>query len=202
MRSEDSNKVQQNEIIESLKKSIGEVKGIDEAVLEEITNKLKNSRIKDLTEFGRVVHAEMQAILSCAREGISCSLGTLYCTTFPCHNCAKHLIASGIKRVVYVEPYPKSKALEFHSESINMDINLDNDKSVLFEPFIGVGARRFLDFFSMSAGVGSKLKRKNKDGTVIDWDKDSAKLRVTLLPESYLEVEKSTISLYNKGVKD
>ncbi|MDN3612645.1 hypothetical protein QWZ16_23945 [Vibrio ostreicida] len=26
---------------------------------------------------------------------------------FPCHNCAKHIVASGIKRVVYVEPYPK-----------------------------------------------------------------------------------------------
>lgn len=202
MRSEDSNKVQQNEIIESLKNSISEVEGIDDAVLEKITNKLKNSRIKDLTEFGRVVHAEMQAILSCAREGINCSLGTLYCTTFPCHNCAKHLIASGIKRVVYVEPYPKSKALEFHSESINMDTTTDSENSVLFEPFIGVGARRFLDFFSMGAGAGSKLKRKNKDGTIIEWDKDSAKLRVTLLPESYLEVEKSTISIYEKGIQN
>lgn len=202
MRSEDSNKVQQNEIIESLKNSISEIEGIDETVLENITKKLKNSRIKDLTEFGRVVHAEMQAILSCAREGISCSSGTLYCTTFPCHNCAKHLIASGIKRVVYVEPYPKSKALEFHSESINMDTTTGSEDSVLFEPFIGVGARRFLDFFSMGAGAGSKLKRKNKDGSVIDWDKDSAKLRVTLLPESYLEVEKSTISIYEKGIKN
>lgn len=202
MRSEDSNKVQQNEIIESLKNSINEIKDIDSTILEKITKKLQNSRIKDLTEFGRVVHAEMQAILSCAREGISCSKATLYCTTFPCHNCAKHLIASGIKRVVYVEPYPKSKALEFHSESINTNTNSKDQNSVLFEPFIGVGARRFLDFFSMGSGAGSKLKRKNKDGTIIEWDKDKTKLRVTLLPESYLEIEKSAIKLYENLIKN
>ncbi|MFT4804993.1 MAG: deoxycytidylate deaminase [Psychroserpens sp.] len=202
MRFEDSNKIQQKEIIESLKNSISEIEGIDASLIDKITEKLKNSRINDLTEFGRVVHAEMQAILSCAKEGISCSSATLFCTTFPCHNCAKHLIASGINRVVYVEPYPKSKALEFHSESICTDTKDQTKNSVLFEPFIGVGARRFLDFFSMSSGAGSKLKRKNKDGTTLDWDKDKAKLRVTLLPESYLEVEKSAIKLYTDSIKN
>jgi deoxycytidylate deaminase len=73
----------------------------------------------DITEFGRPVHAEMEAILSCARIGISPKMGTLYCTTFPCHNCAKHIVAAGIKRVVYVEPYPKSKAEKLHSDSLN-----------------------------------------------------------------------------------
>lgn len=168
-RNEDSNKAQQNEIIESLRDSISKIEGIEDGVLKAITQKLESSQIKDLTEYGRVVHAEMQAILSCAKEGISCSNGTLYCTTFPCHNCAKHLIASGIMRVVYVEPYPKSKALEFHNESITTDNREAKEKKlVLFEPFIGVGARRFLDFFSMSSGAGNKLKRKNKDGSTVD----------------------------------
>ncbi|WP_262967393.1 deaminase [Methylobacter psychrophilus] len=163
---------------------------------------LEKSRIRDLTEFGRVVHAEMEAILSCGREGISCIGSTLYCTTFPCHNCAKHIIASGVTRVVYVEPYPKSKALEFHSDSIELRTQLDgkdNVDSVIFEPFTGVGARRFLDFFSMSLGTGNKLKRKNKDGGTLIWDKNSAKLRVGLLPKSYLEIEDAASSVFDES---
>lgn len=208
MRSHDSNKAQQIEIIEKLKASISEIEDIDTTILEKITSKLNNSPIKDLTEYGRVVHAEMQAILSCAKEGINCSNGTLYCTTFPCHNCAKHLIASGIKRVVYVEPYPKSKALEFHSESIKIDeIENQGDQSlnqnlVLFEPFIGVGARRFLDFFSMSSGSGSKLKRKDSEGNVVDWTKQTANIRVHLLPESYIEIERNASEVFDNVNND
>lgn len=193
-REEDPNRAEQTEIIEALGKSIGSIGEVTPELLAKIVDRLKNSRIRDLTEFGRVVHAEMQAILSCAKEGISCVGGTLYCTTFPCHNCAKHLIAAGIRRVVYVEPYDKSKALEFHSESITTEIGLP--QMVLFEPFIGVGASRFLDFFSMNAGAGLKLKRKNSDGATVEWEKTTAKLRVVLLPESYLEIEKSAIEIF------
>ena len=64
-----------------------------------------------------MVHAEMEALLSCARSGVSPVGGTLYSTTFPCHNCAKHIVAAGLRRVVYVEPYPKSRAVEFFNRS-------------------------------------------------------------------------------------
>ena len=64
--------------------------------------------IMDLTEFGRAVHAEMNALTDAARLGRATKGATLYCTTFPCHNCAKHIVASGIDRVVYIQPYPKS----------------------------------------------------------------------------------------------
>ena len=65
--------------------------------------------IDEVTEYGRIVHAELGALAAAARSGLSVVDGTLYCTTFPCHNCAKHIVASGIVRVVYVEPYPKSR---------------------------------------------------------------------------------------------
>lgn len=201
MRSEDSNKAEQNEIISSILVSIEKIEIVDDEGVEKIRGVLEKSRIRDLTEFGRVVHAEMEAILSCGREGISCIGSTLYCTTFPCHNCAKHIIASGIKRVVYVEPYPKSKALEFHSDSIVLRTQLDaqeNPDSVAFEPFTGVGARRFLDFFSMSLGTGNKLKRKNKDGNTLAWNKNEAKLRVALLPKSYIEIEDAATSVFDE----
>lgn len=70
---------------------------------------LRGSRLTNLTEFVRAVHAEMEALLSSTRIGVSTRRAILYCTTFPCHNCAKHIIDAGVKRVVYIEPYAKSK---------------------------------------------------------------------------------------------
>ncbi len=199
-RDEDSNKAEQREIIQSILKQISVAAEITADTLAKFEEILVQSRISDLTEFGRVVHAEMEAIISCARAGIDCVGATLYCTTFPCHNCAKHIIASGISRVVYVEPYPKSKALELHSESIELKTKLDGSvetNCVVFEPFTGVGARRFLDFFSMNLGAGNKLRRKNKDGSTVSWEKQNAKLRVALLPVSYCDIEKAAAEIYD-----
>lgn len=154
----------------------------------EIQNVVKNSKIKDITEYGRVVHAEMETLMSCSRESISTKGATLYATTFPCHNCAKHIIAAGIERVVFVEPYPKSKALDFHRESVTIGFDTADDK-VVFEPFVGVGARNFLNVFSMSLGSGYALKRKSKNGSTLPWSANDSQLRTALLPYSYLERE-------------
>jgi deoxycytidylate deaminase len=60
----------------------------------------KETRIKDLIEYSRSVHAEMDAIVSLARiGGTGLQDATLYTTTFPCHNCARHIVASGIMKV-------------------------------------------------------------------------------------------------------
>jgi deoxycytidylate deaminase len=149
---------------------------------------LKESKLKDITEYGRVAHAEMEALLACSRHGIPTVDTDLYCTTFPCHNCAKHIIAAGVKRVVYVEPYPKSKALEHHKDSITFD-KKKTDRKVLFEPFVGVGPRVFFNLFSTSLGSGSKIKRKNDDGYKITWSEKEAKIRMQMLPSSYIERE-------------
>jgi len=199
-RNEDSNKAEQTNIMQNIISNIKGIEGIGDATLDQIRVVLERSRIRDLTEFGRVVHAEMEALLSCSREGISCHDSTLYCTTFPCHNCAKHIIAAGVKRVVYVEPYPKSKALEFHSDSIELRTQLEEaveNGQVSFEPFTGVGARRFLDLFSMNLGLGNKLIRKSKDGSTVDWEKNSARLRVSLIPESYIGIEEEAAKVFD-----
>jgi len=191
-REKDSNKAAQQEMIKEISDSLLDASIINKDCKSELETILGQSRIADLTEFGRVVHAEMEAILSCSRIGISTVNSTLYCTTFPCHNCAKHIIDAGITRVLYVEPYPKSRALDLHSEAISLKTSPDEQSgegSVTFEPFTGVGARRFLDLFSMSLGKGAKLKRKNKQGETIEWSKESAVARTPLLPKSYLDVE-------------
>lgn len=50
-----------------------------------------------------VVHAEMNAIARAARFGKTTDNTTLYCTHFPCANCAKAVIAAGVKEVYYSE---------------------------------------------------------------------------------------------------
>jgi deoxycytidylate deaminase len=195
-RQEDSNKIEQQKIIDDI------LDRIDEHVVngekEKLREVLQKSRIADITEYGRMVHAEMEALLSCARSSMSTRAATLYCTTFPCHNCAKHIVAAGITRVVYVEPYPKSKAAEFHSDSIRLGFSEKNN-TVHFEPFVGVGPRRFFDLFSMRLGSGYPLRRKDAEGQVVKWQPEkSKKLRIQMLPCSYIELEDLASTMFNE----
>lgn len=200
-REGDSNKQTQAEIAGEIATALMEQGVVSTDKELDLAKVLNESKISDLTEFGRVVHAEMDALLSCGRAGLPTRGTTLYCTTFPCHNCAKHIIASGVERVVYVEPYPKSRALDFHSESITLKSEFDTDFAedglVAFEPFIGVGPRRFLDLFSMNLGAGSKLRRKDKKGATVDWDKATAPIRTPLIPNSYLDIEKAAAEIWD-----
>ena len=52
------------------------------------------------------IHAEQNAIIQAAKLGISIDGATLYCTHYPCTICAKMIVNSGIKRVVFLHPYP------------------------------------------------------------------------------------------------
>jgi len=107
----DCNEHRRNEIVKAIMSSISPQGTGPDELLQKGSELLKNTGIFDITEYRRAVHAEMEALLSCARSGVSPRQGTLYSTTFPCHNCAKHIIAAGLSRVVFVEPYPKSLAL-------------------------------------------------------------------------------------------
>ena len=196
MRGKDSNTEQQKIIIDEIIEK-GEKEGLDASKLK---NALECSRIRDLTEYGRVVHAEMEALLSCARNQISAREGTLYCTVYPCHNCAKHIIAAGINRVVYIEPYHKSKAQEFHSESLCAGFE-ESDDAVNFEPFVGVGPRLFFDLFSMKLGSGLELKRKDGDGNKIDWKLEDSQLRLQMNPSSYLQFEDAANKKFKEVVE-
>ena len=51
------------------------------------------------------IHAEMNAIIWAAREGISIEGATIYVTLEPCSECSKNLTASGIQRIVYAKEY-------------------------------------------------------------------------------------------------
>jgi len=62
---------------------------------------------KDHHEWSKTyeIHAEMNAIIWAAREGISINGATIYVTLEPCSDCSKNVIASGIKRIVYDKSY-------------------------------------------------------------------------------------------------
>lgn len=61
--------------------------------------------LEDGTTKGYVLHAEANAITKIAKSGNNSDGATLYVTTSPCLECAKLIIQSGIKRVVYSEKY-------------------------------------------------------------------------------------------------
>jgi deoxycytidylate deaminase len=146
--------------------------------------------IKDITEFGRCVHAEMDAITTCARVGIHVAGATLFTTTFPCHNCTRHIVAAGIRRVVYIEPYPKSQAGALHGDAIcHGPLQKLGDRRIPFEPFAGIGPRRFFDLFSLRLSSGSRLERKVQ-GEVIKWRLEThSKVRVPMATTSYIQRE-------------
>lgn len=181
------------ELLDRLKEQglMGAVPGMPE-----VRRALRGTRVLSLLEFGRTTHAEMEALLSAARIGASIQDCTLYTTTFPCHECARLILTAGVKRVVYVEPYPKSLAVQLHSDGISMgpqESAAAGLPKVEFLPFAGVGPRRYMDLFSMMTSGGKPLHRKTSDGFRIKWTPQTAEPRLPLLPASYIELEGKTL---------
>jgi cytidine deaminase len=145
--------------------------------------KLKGTQVFSLLEFGRTVHAEMAALMDASRRGVSVKSGTLFSTTFPCHLCARHIIAAGIERVVYIEPYPKSKARELFPDSMSVDPVEQSSDRVNFEPFVGVAPRQYLDLFE------SPGDRKDSSGRPMDWRKWGPRPRFQRFLNTYTDLE-------------
>ncbi|GAA0481775.1 ComE operon protein 2 [Alkalibacterium sp. m-11] len=53
----------------------------------------------------RTVHAEANALLQCAKFGVKTEGADLYVTHFPCLQCTKQLIQSGIQKIYYLNDY-------------------------------------------------------------------------------------------------
>jgi deoxycytidylate deaminase len=144
------NETRRNEIIAK----VGDAACRDGKVAKENVDNVKDqvaqSEIADLIEFSRSIHAEMEAILSVAREGKHSLLGaTLYTTTYPCHNCARHIVAAGIVKVVYIQPYLKSLATQLHADVVTEIPG--KRKMVIFQQFDGIAPRNFIRLFRPTA---------------------------------------------------
>ncbi|KPJ54970.1 cell division protein DedD [Parcubacteria bacterium DG_72] len=75
----------------------------------------------------RTLHAEENAILQCAKDGIKLQGATLYCKMVPCYNCAMRIVRVGIKRVVAQKRYHADKLPVdlFKSAGVELQV-LDN----------------------------------------------------------------------------
>ena len=144
---------------------------------------LRGAGLMNLLEFGRSVHAEMAALMTAARNGLAVQGATLYCTTFPCHMCARHIVAAGIARVVYIEPYPKSRAKQLHKDSILVDEQGESEDYVRFLPFQGIAPRQYQTIFSAND------LRKNAEGEAIKWSMSDGKLRWQRFNNTYQAIE-------------
>lgn len=191
------NTQQQNEIINSLIEDVPELKVLSNERKEKLAVELRETRIGQLLEFSRAVHAEMDAILSASREGVSVVGARMFVTTFPCHYCARHLVAAGIDEVQYIEPYPKSQAIDLHHDSIEPEkltswippskVTGKEDppvrKKVLFHPFSGVAPRLYARVFVKDRSLKDKITGKMQIGEP-DWGDSWA-----VMSRSYIELE-------------
>jgi deoxycytidylate deaminase len=147
-----SNVEERNKIINELISDIPALGAATGEDRDKLVDMLISSRIGGLLEFSRAVHAEMDALLSAARKGASTVGARMFVTTLPCHYCARHIVSAGVDEVQYIEPYPKSKALELHHDSITYDPKewkppSESGRKVLFRPFTGVAPRLYVRAF-------------------------------------------------------
>lgn len=186
----DPNAIIKRDILEEISKALSD-SGVARVGVDKLSAVLDGSRITSLIEFGRIVHAEMNAIACAARRGIRIGGAKMYCTTFPCHVCARHILASGLREVIFIEPYPKSMALTMYADSIEMSESAAANKLV-FRPFIGVAPRRYMDLFNFR-------KRKDADGYAIKWKPEQATpVGTTSLTEHKLKEQAVAGSIGNR----
>jgi deoxycytidylate deaminase len=126
----------------------------------------RNSPIMDVIEYQRAVHAEMWAILDAAKRGVSLQDTEMYGTTYPCHLCWKHVFTSGIKKMYYIDTYPKSRAESMYAPTHRM-----------LEKYIGVAPRKYLRFFQDRELIGA-----DRAGRIESIRRDDAQPLVRELP--------------------
>lgn len=158
---------------------------------EKIKSSIKNIGVTSLLEFSRSIHAEMEALLSVARSGNAGLVGaTLYTTTFPCHNCARHIVAAGISKVVFIEPFPKSEAITLHSDAICESKSSSNEPNkVALTQYSGFAPKRLLEIFSFGGE-----SRKSTDGFVIPFESNKAQPKIRNSLDSFSTLEKLVVS--------
>jgi deoxycytidylate deaminase len=132
-----------------------------EDVVERATKSIvANQKLRNLIEFSRSIHAEMHALMNSMRiNGERMVKGKMFVTTYPCHACARHIVASGIMEVYYIEPYRKSLATKLHDDAVSesdRDMNL-----VRILPYDGVAPAKYLSLFRM------KPDSRKKNGKMI-----------------------------------
>ncbi len=113
--------VKDNEIVAKGVNSVPN--GIEPCTAENSIRKLLKLNSGERPEICFVVHAEQTALLDALDKRIDIKGSTVYVTKQPCMICAKMLINAGIKRIVYLKPYP-----DMYSEKIIKDAKIELER--------------------------------------------------------------------------
>jgi cytidine deaminase len=106
----------------------------------------------------------------------------------------EHIVAAGIRRVVYLEPYPKSYASDLHRDSIAVDHDGVTEK-VKFDSFIGVSPYRYRDLFE-------KGRRKYSGGDAQKWNQGTRRPMIDIYFPSYFKAETHVVGLFTKRLEE
>ena len=68
------------------------------------------------------LHAEQNALMDCAKRGVSCEGCSAYVTHYPCIICARLLLAGGIKKINYLNDYKNDELVEKFSDQCQVDV--------------------------------------------------------------------------------
>ena len=68
------------------------------------------------------LHAEQNALIDCAKRGVSSNECDAYITHYPCVNCMKIMCASGIKDIRYIDDYRNDEIVRKLSELSGVNI--------------------------------------------------------------------------------
>ncbi|MDW0117409.1 ComE operon protein 2 [Sporosarcina thermotolerans] len=78
----------------------------------------------------RTIHAEMNALLQCAKYGSPIDGASIYVTHFPCLQCSKAIIQAGIRTVNYAKDYRNNEYAIKLFEQAGVELNhIPNDES-------------------------------------------------------------------------
>ena len=68
------------------------------------------------------MHAEINAICDCANRGVSVKGSTIYISHYPCINCCKAILASGISEIFYIDDYKNDPIVKQLVQQKNIQI--------------------------------------------------------------------------------
>jgi deoxycytidylate deaminase len=141
----------------------------------------------------RALHAEENAFLQISKHGgVSIQDGILYTTASPCELCAKKAYQLGIKKIIYIDPYPGIA---------NDHIILSGNKSPETNLFYGAIGRAYQQLFEpimpykneLNMGLNLKIPNQKK---ILKSENEDLKLKI-----EELESEVEQLKAKNKGVK-
>jgi deoxycytidylate deaminase len=175
--------------------------------LEQALPRAKRSPFFDVIAYGRTVHAEMDCLTAAARLGLVTKDCVLYSTTFPCHECARHIVAAGVKTVVYIEPYPKSRVSQLHPDSILILDGAEQvatEDRVVFRPFFGISPSIHTEIYSFIDRKYDNPGDLGTYGTAVAWEPSpNQPLREAMFGSAELrDLRAAAVAAAEEGIKN